>query len=165
MQLAIYPGSFDPPTYGHLDVVERASALFEKVIVAIGINSSKRPFLDSEVRLAALTESVSHLPNVEVRSFQGLLIDFARQSGAQALVRGLRATSDFDYEFQIAMANRVLEPSIETVFLMTKWEYSFLSSSVVREVALLGGDFSAFVPPPVATALAQHLRSHRPPPG
>lgn len=157
VRLAIYPGSFDPPTYGHLDVLERASKLFERIIVAVGVNRDKAGFLSTEERMAALRATTEQHPNVEVDSFDGLLVHYAQSKGAKAVVRGLRATSDFEYEFQIAMANRRLNPEIETIFLMTKWEHSYLSSSIVREVATLGGDYSAFVPPPVAELIRQRL--------
>jgi pantetheine-phosphate adenylyltransferase len=158
-RLAIYPGSFDPPTLGHLDVIERASKLFENIIVAVGVNSSKTPLLSDSQRIEALKECTGHLGNVTVGSFKGLLIDFVRKSGAQAIVRGLRATADFEYEFQMAMVNRRLDSNVETVFLMTKWEYSYLSSSIVREVATLGGDFETLVPPSVAVIMKSALRS------
>jgi pantetheine-phosphate adenylyltransferase len=156
MKVAIYPGSFDPLTRGHLDVIERAALLFDRVIIGVGTNSSKTPFLPAGLRVRAIRESVS-IPNVTVDTFSGLLVDYARSQGAGVIIRGLRATSDFDYEFQIAMANRRLSPDIETIFLMTKWEHSFLSSSVVRDVARLGGDFSSFVPEPVFDLVRQHL--------
>lgn len=152
-RLAIYPGSFDPPTLGHLDVVERASKLFDQIVVAVGVNRSKSPLLSADQRMQALVESTKHLPNVRVDSFSGLLIDFVRGTGAQSIVRGLRATADFEYEFQMAMVNRRLDSEIETVFLMTKWEHSYLSSSIVREVALLGGDYRGLVPEPVAAIM------------
>jgi pantetheine-phosphate adenylyltransferase len=156
-RLAIVPGSFDPPTLGHLDVIERASRLFDRVIVGVGRNSAKTAFLTVEERVAALDKCIARLGNVEASAFEGLLVAFARSVGAKAIVRGLRATSDFDYEFQTAMANRRLDDEIETIFLMTKWEHSFLSSSVVREVALLGGDFRAFVPAEVVEAVERRL--------
>ncbi len=148
--LAIYPGSFDPPTLGHLDVIQRAHRLFDRLIVAVGTNSSKTPLFTTEERVDALTRSVAHLENVEIDTFSGLLIEYAKSKGAKSLVRGLRATADFEYEFQMAMINRRLDSDIETVFLMTSWEHSYLSSSMVREVALLGGDYREFVPGPVA---------------
>lgn len=157
--LAIYPGSFDPPTLGHLDVIERASRLFDTLIVAVGANSKKSPLLSTDDRVWALTESVRHLPNVQVERFSGLLVQYALDKGAKSLVRGLRATADFEYEFQMAMVNRRLTDQVETVFLMTKWEHSYLSSSIVREVALLGGDFAEMVPPPVATVLTRALQA------
>ncbi len=158
LRLAIYPGSFDPPTLGHLDVIERASILFDEIIVAVGVNSAKAPLLSAEDRMKALSASTSHLPNVKIDSFQGLLVDFVRSTGAKSIVRGLRATADFEYEFQMAMVNRRLASDIDTVFLMTKWEHSFLSSSIVREVATLGGDYTELVPPAVAEVIHGALR-------
>jgi len=157
MQIAVYPGSFDPLTNGHVDVIERAATLFDKVIVGVGVNSGKKPFLPVDLRLACIRDCVSDLHNVEVLSFNGLLTEFCQQEDATVIVRGLRATSDFDYEFQIAMANRRLAPELETVCLMTKWDHSYLSSSIVREVALLNGDFSSFVPSCVHQAVLKFL--------
>lgn len=159
--LAIYPGSFDPPTLGHLDVVERAARLFDTLIVAIGVNSQKKPLLSVDQRLQGLRESTAHLPNVKVESFSGLLVSYALEQGSHSIVRGLRATADFEYEFQMAMVNRRLSDEVDTVFLMTKWEHSYLSSSIVREVALLGGDFSEMVSPPVEAVLRQALKARR----
>lgn len=157
LRLAVYPGSFDPPTLGHLDVIERASKLFDHLIVAAGVNSAKEPFLSTEERLEALRQSVAHLSNVEIDAFGGLLIDYVRQREARAIVRGLRATADFEYEFQMAMVNRRLAGEIETVFLVTKWEHSYLSSSIVREVALLGGDYHGLVPEAVSRIVGDAL--------
>lgn len=157
LRLAVYPGSFDPPTLGHLDVIERASRLFDQLIVGVGINSTKSPFLTHEERVEALRQSTTHLNNVEIDVFSGLLVDYVRQREARAVVRGLRATADFEYEFQMAMVNRRLAGEIETVFLATKWEYSYLSSSIVREVALLSGDYRGLVPEPVAAIVADAL--------
>lgn len=151
--VAIYPGTFDPPTKGHADIIERASKLFDNVIVAIGANSHKVPLLTVDERLEALTAICEPYQNVTVESFEGLLVAYAKEKGAKSIVRGLRAVADFDYEFQIAMVNRKLEPEVDSVFLMTRWEYSFLSSSVVREVALLKGDVSTMVPDQVLTIL------------
>jgi len=159
-RLAIYPGSFDPPTLGHLDVVERASRLFDDLIVAIGVNSSKKPLLSSEQRTEALIASTSHLPNVTVQTFNGLLVKYALEQGASSIVRGLRATADFEYEFQMAMVNRRLCEQVDTVFLMTKWEHSYLSSSIVREVAVLGGDYSDMVHPSVRAIIARALNGN-----
>ena len=156
--LAVYPGSFDPPTLGHLDVIERASRLFDEIIVAIGVNSTKKPFLSVDERRQALVESIGHLPNVRVDCFNGLLIDYVQSVGSKSIVRGLRATSDFEYEFQMAMVNRRLNSEIDSVFLMTQWEYSYLSSSVVREVAQLGGDYREMVPPAVAAVMSRIVR-------
>lgn len=156
-RLAIYPGSFDPPTLGHLDVIERATNLFDEIVVAVGVNSSKNPMLTTEQRIEALRHSVQHLPNVTVDSFSGLLIEYVAEKGARAIVRGLRATADFEYEFQMAMVNRRLDSNIETVFLMTKWEHSYLSSSIVREVAQLGGDYHGLVPKAVSDIIEEAL--------
>jgi pantetheine-phosphate adenylyltransferase len=145
-KLAIYPGSFDPPTFGHLDIAERAAGLFDEVVIAIGVNSSKTPLLSVQERTEALVAMVQHLPNVRVEAFHGLLIDYTVRMGAKSIVRGLRAVADFEYEFQIAMVNRRLQPQVESVFLMTKWDYSYLSSSIVKEVAILGGDITEMVP-------------------
>lgn len=161
MRLAIYPGSFDPPTHGHLDVIERAARLFDRLVVSVGVNSSKNPLLDAGQRLEALRACVAEFSNVEVDSFDGLLIEHAQKHKAAAIVRGLRATGDFEYEFQMAMVNRRLGENVETVFLATKWEYSYLSSSIVREVALLGGDYAGLVPAPVAKMLEKVLASRR----
>jgi pantetheine-phosphate adenylyltransferase len=155
--IAVYPGSFDPPTLGHLDVIERASRLFDHLVVAVGRNQSKTPFMTEEERIGGLTKSVSHLSNVYVESFEGLLIEYAQKKKAQAIIRGLRATSDFEYEFQMAMVNRRMNEEIESVFLMTRWEHSYLSSSIVKEVALLGGDYSAMVPTEVAHIMGKIL--------
>lgn len=164
-RLAIYPGSFDPPTLGHLDVIERAAKLFDELVVSIGVNSSKHGLLSTEKRLECLRASVAHLSNVRVDQFEGLLIEHVQALGAKTIVRGLRLTADFEYEFQMAMVNRRLAGEIETVFLMTKWEHSYLSSSIVREVALLGGDISGLVSVPVAQIVQQELASRAEPGG
>lgn len=156
-RVAIYPGSFDPPTLGHLDVVERATKLFDEVIVAVGVNSGKSPLLTTDQRIDALRKSTETFPEVWVDKFSGLLVDYARRQNACAIIRGLRATADFEYEFQMAMVNRRLQSEIESVFLMTNWEYSYLSSSIVREVAVLGGDISGMVPKAVSDLLAEAL--------
>lgn len=151
--VAVYPGTFDPPTKGHADIIDRASKLFDNVIVAVGKNSTKTPLLSIDERLEALNAIAKEHKNVTVECFDGLLVEYAKARGAKSIVRGLRAVADFDYEFQIAMVNRKLEPEVDSVFLMTRWEYSFLSSSVVREVALLKGDVSTMVPDPVLPIL------------
>jgi pantetheine-phosphate adenylyltransferase len=156
-RLAVYPGSFDPPTLGHLDVIERASTIFDEIIVAVGWNPSKNALLSPEERVEAIRQITGGMPNVRVDSFTGLLIDYVHQAGAGAIVRGLRATADFEYEFQMAMVNRRLSSEIETVFLMTRWEYSYLSSSIVKEVALLGGDYSQLVPKQVVEIIKRAL--------
>ncbi|MBR3276880.1 MAG: pantetheine-phosphate adenylyltransferase [Eubacterium sp.] len=157
MRNAIYPGSFDPPTYGHLDVIKRASTLFDKVIVSVLNNSAKTPLFSAEERVNMLREAVCDLPNVEVRSFEGLTIEFAKECNACAIVRGLRAVTDFEYELQLAQVNKVMAPTIETVLLTTALEYAFLSSTVVREFASYGSDISKFVPPSIEKRIIQRL--------
>jgi pantetheine-phosphate adenylyltransferase len=157
--LGIVPGTFDPPTLGHLDVIERASKLFDEIIVAVGVNSSKRPLLTTPQRVEALERSSAHLSNVRVEAFEGLLVDYVAQKGAKSIVRGLRAIADFEYEFQMALVNRRLNSAIDTVFLMTNWEHSYLSSSIVREVAQLRGNFSEFVHPEVAKIITDVLEA------
>jgi pantetheine-phosphate adenylyltransferase len=156
-RLAIYPGTFDPPTLGHLDVIERAARLFDRLIVAVGSNASKNPLLTVDERVEALRGAVAHCPNVEVDTFTGLLVDYAHTRESNSIVRGLRATADFEYEFQMAMVNRRLSEDVDSVFLMTKWEYSYLSSSIVREVAILGGDFSGMVPTAVVDVMRRAI--------
>jgi pantetheine-phosphate adenylyltransferase len=160
-RLGVYPGSFDPPTLGHLDVVERAARLFDEMIVTIGVNSTKKPLLTVGERIAALRAATAEIGNVRIESFEGLLVDYVESRGSSAIVRGLRATADFEYEFQMAMVNRRLRSNIETVFLMTKWEHSYLSSSIVREVAQLGGDYSGMVHPKVAEIVAAALERQK----
>jgi pantetheine-phosphate adenylyltransferase len=151
-RIAIYPGTFDPITNGHIDLIQRASKLFDEVIVAIAANSKKSPHFSLEDRIT-LSEEVLSCPNVSVKGFSCLLIDFAHERNASILIRGLRAVSDFEYEFQLASMNRNLAPDIESVFLMPADEYSFISSSLVKEGASLGGDMSKFVHPLVNDAL------------
>jgi pantetheine-phosphate adenylyltransferase len=139
--------------------MERASELFDHLVVAVGVNSSKAPLLSVADRISAIQASVAHLNNVRVESFGGLLMDYAKSLGAKSIVRGLRATADFEYEFQMAMVNRRLNEDVDSVFLMTKWEYSYLSSSIVKEVASLGGDFHQMVPPTVAPFIERALAS------
>ncbi len=150
---AVYPGSFDPPTLGHLDVITRASRLFDELIVAIAVNSQKQALFTLEERAQMLRECCGELANVRVVPLEGLLARFAQQVGACAIVRGLRAVSDFEYEFQMATMNRQLAPEVDTCFLMTHQQFAFLSSSIVKEVARLGGDISQLVPPNVAERL------------
>lgn len=155
-KIAIYPGSFDPITYGHIDILERAAALFDKVVIALAVNPRKVPPLFSlEERREMILEAISAMPNVEVADVEGLMVDFARQHGAIALIRGLRAISDFEYEFQMSLTNRKLAPRVITVFLMPHDNYTYLNSSIVREVASFGGDVSQFVPPGVARRLKE----------
>jgi len=153
---AIYPGSFDPVTNGHLDVLARAAKLFDEVVVAIAFNDQKRGLFSPDERMALLEEVIS-LKNVRVARMDGLLVSFAKEMGACAVVRGLRAISDFEFEFQMALMNRKLEASIETIFLMPREELTYLSSRVVKEIARLGGEVSAFVPTSVARALRAKL--------
>jgi len=156
-QLAIYAGSFDPPTYGHLDLVERASRLFPRVIVAVGVHPRKTPLLSAEERLALLREISAPYENVEVDTFEGLLIDYGLAKGARVIVRGLRAATDFEYELQIAHANADLRPEIDTVFLPTRTNYGFISASLVREIASHDGDISRYAPPCVVQALRRRF--------
>jgi pantetheine-phosphate adenylyltransferase len=152
-RLAVYAGSFDPVTLGHLDLIERASALFSDVIVAIGIHPTKAPLFSAEERIALLTEVTRHLPNVTVDQFAGLLIDFCEEKKARVIVRGLRAATDFEYELQIAHANADLRADIDTIFLPTRTKHGFVSASLVREIAFHGGDVSRYAPASVAAAL------------
>jgi len=158
MRTVVYPGSFDPLTNGHLDVVERASKLFDQVIVAVAKNDDKRPMFTQAERKQQITAAVKGLPNVEVAAFKGLLVDFAEQKKAQAIIRGLRAVSDFEFEFQLALMNRKLKEEIETIFMMPRESYTFLSSRLVKEIAGLGGDVGAFVPANVERALKRKLK-------
>lgn len=155
MAVAIYPGSFDPVTTGHVDIIERASCLFDKLVVAVAPNSNKQPMFSTEERLEMLSEVCAKISNIQVDSFSGLLVNYAREHGAAAIVKGLRAVSDFEFELQMAQMNRRLAPEVHTVFLMTTTEHSFLSSSIVKEIARLGGDISGLVPP----LAEQRLRS------
>jgi pantetheine-phosphate adenylyltransferase len=157
MRTAIYPGSFDPITNGHLDVVQRATKLFDRVVVAVASNESKHPLFTLEERLALVRQSIIGTPNVEADAFDGLLVDYVRQRAAQAVLRGLRAVSDFEFEFQLALMNRSLNDNFETIFMMPKDTYTFLSSRIVKEIARLGGDVSAFVPEYVREALRVKL--------
>src|SRR5947207_12025451 len=154
MRCAIYPGSFDPVTNGHLDVIERARKLFDEVVVAVAINDEKQPLFAPEERLALLREAITG-GGVRVAPMSGLLVEFAAAENANAVIRGLRAISDFEFEFQMALMNRKLDGAIETIFLMPKEEYTYLSSRIVKEIARLGGDVSSFVPACVAKALAK----------
>ena len=158
MRRAIYPGSFDPVTNGHLDVIERASKLFDEVIVAVAHNDQKDPFFTLEERLELLQKVIGNREQVRVAPLDGLLVDFAVAQKATAVIRGLRAISDFEFEFQMALMNRKLEASVETIFLMPKEEYTYLSSRIVKEIARLGGDISQFVPACVSAAFEKKLK-------
>ncbi len=155
MRTAIYPGTFDPITNGHSDIIERASRLFDKVVVAVAANPRKSPVFGLKERVKLAGEVLQGLPNVEVLEFGTLLVDFTRECGASVILRGLRAVSDFEYEFQLAGMNRRLAPDVETVFLTPAEQFTFISSSLVKEVSALGGDVKDFVHPVVAAALAQ----------
>lgn len=150
MKTAIYPGSFDPVTLGHYDIIERSSKIFDKLIVGVLNNSAKSPLFSVEERVNMLKDVTSHFPNVEVQSFAGLLIDFVRSNDANVIVRGLRAITDFEYELQLAQMNRVTAPEIDTLFLTTNLKYAYLSSSMAKEVAMYGGDISSFLSPEIA---------------
>jgi pantetheine-phosphate adenylyltransferase len=153
MRRAIYPGSFDPVTNGHLDVIERARKLFDEVVVAVAHNDEKQPLFSLEQRLDLLRETAGQIENVRISEFSGLLVEFARAQNAGAVIRGLRAVSDFEFEFQMALMNRSLNAAVETIFLMPKEEYTYLSSRIVKEIARLGGNVSTFVPGCVVKAL------------
>lgn len=146
MNIAVYPGSFDPMTNGHLDIIKRAAKTFDKVYVAILTNSAKNPEFSISQRIDWLKRATKDFDNVEIDSFSGLLVNYANEKGADIIIKGLRAVSDFEYEFQMALTNRALSPNIETMFLMTNGKYSYLSSSIVKEIARLGGSLSGLVP-------------------
>ncbi|MBK9146086.1 MAG: pantetheine-phosphate adenylyltransferase [Cyanobacteria bacterium HKST-UBA02] len=157
MARAIYPGSFDPMTFGHLDILQRASKLFDEVIMAVVANPGKAPLLPIEVRTRLIEETTREISGVKVGFFQGLTVDYAKQNDIACLIRGLRAISDFEAELGMAQTNKQLFPELETIFLMTKAEYSFISSSTVKEIVRLGGDVSQFVPRPVNEYLKKHF--------
>ncbi len=157
MKVAIYPGSFDPIHNGHLDVIERATRLWDKVIVAVAYNGVKTGLFSTEERVRLIKEATSHLSHIEVTSFEGLLVDFVEREKADVVLRGLRAISDFEYEFQMALMNRSLDENLETVFLMPSQENIYLSSRIVKEVAKLGGDITKFVPSVVETVLREKI--------
>ena len=157
MRTVIYPGSFDPLTNGHLDVIQRATKLFDRVIVAVARNEGKHPLFSQAERVQTVARAVRGWPHVEADSFEGLLMDYVERRSAQAVIRGLRAVSDFEFEFQLALMNRKLNERIETIFMMPKDTYTFLSSRIVKEIASLGGDVSAFVPAHVRAALVEKL--------
>jgi pantetheine-phosphate adenylyltransferase len=159
MVTGVYPGSFDPVTVGHVDVATRAGALFDKVIVAVYGPTSKDLMFDADERVALFARSVEHLPNVEVTKFEGLVVRFAKEVGAKVIVRGLRSGSDFEYEFDMAFMNRRLAPDIDLVSFMTSLDYMFLSSSLIKEVAMLGGDITGMVPPHVIEAVNSKFSS------
>jgi len=161
MRRAIYPGSFDPVTNGHLDVIERAQKLFDEVIVAVAHNDEKQALFSLQERLALLRATAAKSDRVQITQFDGLLVEFAVAQKATAVIRGLRAVSDFEFEFQMALMNRKLETSVETIFLMPKEEFTYLSSRLVKEIARLGGDVSSFVPSAVAKALGRKFAASK----
>ena len=158
MKIAIYPGSFDPVTLGDLDIIERASELFDKLIVVVMHNVSKFPIFTAEERMHLLRCVTDHLPNVEIDGYSGLLADYAGKRGACTIVKGLRAMSDFENEFSMALANRKLNPDVDTAFLMTSAEYMYLSSSMVKDIALHGGSIAGFVPPKIEKEILHRVR-------
>jgi len=155
MKKALYPGTFDPVTNGHLDLIKRASLLFDRLVVAVADNPAKETLLTREERVSLLKDSVEGLKNVEVRHFSGLTAEYARKLKAMAIIRGLRVFSDFEYEFQMALMNRKLVPEVETVFLVPSEQYTYVSSSLIKDIATFGGNISGFVPPPVARKLKE----------
>jgi pantetheine-phosphate adenylyltransferase len=155
MVIAVYPGTFDPLTYGHMDIIERASVLVDRLIVGVYENLAKEPLFSLEQRVRLVKEAVSGLPNVEVKAFEGLTVDFIHQVGGKVMIRGLRANSDFEREFEMALMNRKLAPDIELLCLMTSSQYQFLSSTLIKEVAKLGGCLEGMVPDKVAVALKE----------
>lgn len=159
MVTALCPGSFDPPTNGHIDVIERASRYFDSVLVAVIANPSKAPLFSAEERVALLAECLATLDNIEITSFDGLLVDLARERSLELVVKGLRAVSDFEYELQMAQMNATLDPGLDTMFVTAKPAWAFLSSSLVKEVARYGGDIEGLVPPVVAKALLERFRA------
>ncbi|MEX0738299.1 MAG: pantetheine-phosphate adenylyltransferase [Pseudohongiella sp.] len=161
MKTAVYPGTFNPITNGHIDLVERASRLFDNVIVAIGVNKQKTTSLSTEKRVALAKKVLAHVDNVEVVAFETLLIEFVRQRGASVILRGLRTVADFEYEFQLVGMNRALDPGIETIFMAPDEHLSYISSTLVREIASYGGDISRFVHPLVAEAMREHLAEQK----
>ncbi|ERM92404.1 pantetheine-phosphate adenylyltransferase [Caldanaerobacter subterraneus] len=158
MRVAIYPGSFDPVTYGHIDIIKRGANLFDKLIVAVLLNPAKRPLFSIQERIELLKEVTKDIPNVEVDYFDGLLVEYAKKVNASAIIKGLRMVSDFEYEFQMALVNKKLNPSVETIFLMTSAKYGYLSSSLVKEIAQFGGCLSEFVPDIVAERLMEKFK-------
>jgi pantetheine-phosphate adenylyltransferase len=157
MRIAVYPGTFDPLTRGHEDLVRRGAKIFDKLVVGVADSPNKKPFFSMDERVQIAREVLSHYPNVEVKGFRGLLKDFVRDNGANVIIRGLRAVSDFEYEFQMAGMNRYLLPDVETMFLTPSDQYQFISGTIVREIASLGGDVSKFVFPSVEHWLNQKL--------
>ena len=159
MVIAVYPGSFDPATYGHLDIIKRASVSFDKVIVGVLHNSAKSPLFSVEERVNMLKEVTKYMDNVKIDSFSGLLVDFAKKYDATIIIRGLRAVTDFEYELQMSQTNRIMDKKVDTIFLTTSLEYAYLCSSTVKEVAMCGGDVDKFVPPYVVEKIHEKIDS------
>ena len=159
MKIFVYPGSFDPVTNGHIDIIQRAAAICDKLIVAVLVNQSKNSLFSLEERVELLKASLSCCPNVEVCSFSGLLVEFARKKGAQVIVKGLRAVSDYEYELQMAHLNKKLDDNIETLFMMASLNYSYLSSSIVKDITLLGGDIEGLVPKAIKSAIIEKIKT------
>jgi len=160
-RIAIYPGTFDPITNGHIDIIQRAAPIFDRVVVILAINSSKQPLFDLAERMDMVRASIGGLPNVEVASFGGLVVNYAKEIGASVIIRGLRAISDFEYEFQIALMNREQFPGVDTVFLMPAERYTYLSSSLVKEISRHGGNVENFVPSAVLESLQRKFRRNQ----
>ena len=161
MKIGVYPGSFDPVTEGHMDIIKRSAKMFDKVIVAVAKNYSKKPLFTAEERTELIQRSLQDMPNGEVDSFEGLLMDYIHSKNAQVIIKGLRAISDFEYEFQMALMNRKLDPKVETIFMMTSYKYSFLSSSMIKEVASLGGCIAGLVPENIIPDIYRKLKTIR----
>lgn len=159
MAKAIYPGSFDPFTNGHFDIVKRAAPLFDRLILAIGDNPAKQPLFEKEERIRLIKEILRSIKNVDVEGFDGLLVDYAKKRGAKVVVRGIRTISDFEYEYQMALTNKALAADIETVFMVTSKEYAFVSAKLIKEAASLGGDIATFVPPEIARAMKGRIKA------
>ena len=160
--IAIYPGSFDPITLGHQDIIERAAKMFDKLIVAVLVNRAKSPLFSADERVKMIQMVTGHIDNVEVRSFDGLSVDFAESMGAKVIVRGLRAVTDFEYELQMAQTNRAMKHDIDTIFLTTDLRYAYLSSSIVKEVASYGGQIDLFLPPEIVPLLRNRIKEREP---
>ena len=161
MNIAICPGSFDPVTLGHIDILERSSKLFDKVIAVVMVNPTKNPTFSTEERVALLKKVTKHIPNVEIESYYGLVADYAKEKGAKTLIKGLRAVSDFEYEFQMNLINKKINPQLETMFLTSDVKYTFLSSSVVREMARYGADLTGFVPDEIKEEIEEKAKQWR----
>lgn len=161
MTTAVYPGSFDPITCGHLDIIRRASKQFDHVIIAVLNNTAKKPMFSAEQRVALIQKSIGDLPNCSAEYFDGLLVDFVRQKNAKTVIKGLRAISDFEYEFQMALLNKKMEPDIETLFMVTNANYSYISSSIVKEIASLDGDFRDLVPTEIYEDVKHKMKEGR----